>query len=356
MSDLFEVIEDSISDAEAPADSTSPADTEPALDSDSPVESSPDGSDAPADPVADAPADAPTDEVLSPAGREKDDFEKKFGIPGVSSSGRENRLPYSRVKKIAEKAASDSAAAKVAEFQPRITEYETKIKDYEGRLQKVGEFEQVMVNNPDDFIAMLAELPAYKPFFDRVQAAFAGQTQPDTAGASAPVADDMPAPDQELGDGTMVYSMDGLKSLLKWQSEQSESRAVDRVTKQLEERYKPMESDWKEHQREQQLIPQVRAQMTEARSWPLFNEHEAEIVKALQLNQKLSLEGAYRQIVYPKLVADRGKMREEILREVRQAPRATSASTAASRPGASAVSSGPRSLEDVIAEAVKTLK
>ena len=356
MSDLYEVIEDSITDSEAPSDA--PGDTtdvgstpEP----DASTETAPDASEAPADPVV----DAVTDEVPSPAGRaerEKDDFEKKFGIPGVSSSGRENRIPYSRVKKITEKAVSDGVAAKVAEFEPRIVEYETKLKDYEGRLEKVGEFENIMVNDADQFLQMLSGIPAYKPFFDKVQAALAGQTQQETADASdTPVTDDMPAPDQQLGDGTMVYSMDGLKSLLKWQSDQSESRAVDRVTKQIEERYKPMESEWQDHRREQQLIPQVRAQMAEARAWPLFNEHEADIVKALQLNQKLSLEGAYRQIVYPKLVADRGKMREEILREVRQAPRATSASTAASRPGSQATPTGPRNLEDVIGDAIKGL-
>lgn len=347
MSDLHSVIEDSITDSELPADTVD----ETPVDG---VEASPDIIEDPV--VEDAPV---TDEVTSPAAVDiqKDDFEKKFGIPGTAASGRENRIPYSRVKKITEKAVADGVAAKLKEFEPRIAEYETKVKDYEGRLGKVAEFENVMVNDPQQFLGMLAQIPAYKPFFDALHAAQAGETQDQVAKvAQQPVTDDMPAPDQQLQDGTMVYSMDGLKALLKWNGDQSESRAVERVTKQMEDRYKPMETEWQAHQRMQAVIPQVQSQIAEARTWPLFNDHETEIVKALQTNDKLSLEGAYRQVVYPKLVADRTRMREEILKEVSKAPRATSAPAAGSKSTAQATPTGPRSTEDVIYEAIKVLK
>lgn len=342
MSDLHEIIEDSITDAEAPIETD-------AVETEAPVEDV-------VKEVVDTPVDEPvTDEVASPAA-DKDDFEKKFGIPGTAASGRENRIPYSRVKKISEKAALDAVTAKVKEFEPQLVERDTKIKDYEGRLERVAQFEQVMVNDVEQFTGMLRQLPSWKGFFEKYDGAIAGQTQGQVAqAAETPVTGDMPAPDQQLGDGTMVYSMDGLKALLKWQADQSETRAVDRVTKQIEERYKPMESEWQAHQKVQAIIPQVQSQIADARTWPQFNENENEIVKALQGNDKLSLEGAYRQVVYPKLVADRTRMREEILKEVQKAPRATSAPSTSSK-STPVTPTGPRSTEDVIYEAIKGLK
>ena len=347
MSDLNEVIEDAISDAEIPAEPVeeTPVETE-AIEA-APVEETPET------PVEDAPT---TDEVPSPAAQtEKDEFEKKFGIPGMSASGRENRIPYSRVKKISEKAAADAVAAKVKEFEPQLAERDTKIQDYEGRLQKVAEFEEVMVNDPDQFLGMLAQLPVYKPFFDKLNTV-AGPVPQDTPPSNTPVADDMPVPDQQLSDGTMVYSMDGLKALNTWNRAQARAETLVEVDK----KFGPMAKAWNEHQsakdRMDAIIPQVQQQITDARTWPLFNEHETEIVKALQDNQKLSLEGAYRQVVYPKLVADRGKMREEILKEVQKAPRATAVTAPASKSTAQVTPTGPRALEDVIGDAIKTLK
>lgn len=342
MSDLTETIEDAITDAEIPAE---PVDETPEAVEATPVEDVASVEDAPA-----------TDEVASPAAQtEKDEFEKKFGIPGMSASGRENRIPYSRVKKISEKAAADAVAAKVKEFEPQLAERDTKIQDYEGRLQKVAEFEQVMVSDVDAFTGMLRQLPNWKPFFDKVDAALSGQPQAQTE-AATPISDDMPQPNQELSDGTMVYSMDGLKALNEWNRAQARKETLAEVDK----KFGPMAKEWDDHRvaqdRMNAFIPQVRQQIADARTWPLFNEHEAEIVKALQDNQKISLEGAYRQVVYPKLVADRGKMREEILREVQKAPRATAVTAPASKSTAQVAPTGPRSTEDVIMEAIQGLK
>lgn len=340
--DLHEVIEDSISDAELPSEPVeAPESTEA-------VETAPEATEAIQE----------TSEVSSPATKldqtDQDEFEKKFGIPSQSVSGRENRIPYSRVKKITEKAISDAKKEWEATSSPKTLEYETKIKDYEGRLDKVAQFEQVMLNDQPRFLQMLGGLPQYKdilaPLFSQQKPAQAETTQ---VQQQQQLPDDMPAPDQKLPDGTMVYSLDGLKSLLTWNSKQARQEAV----KDVEKRYKPMEDEWMAHQKLQTIIPQVQAQITEARKWPMFNENEDDIVKALQVDQKLSLEGAYQKVVYPKLIADRNKMREDLLREIKSAPVATSAPTRQSKPVTTpAVSSGPRNLEDVINEAIQSLK
>ena len=90
--DLETVIEDAVTDSQLPP--------EPAEDV---------VVDTPAEPVADEPAVEPTDQVAvtdktpeeKPEGDEpltKDEFELKFGIPPAGSSGRENRIPYTRKK------------------------------------------------------------------------------------------------------------------------------------------------------------------------------------------------------------------------------------------------------------------
>jgi hypothetical protein len=86
-----------------------------------------------------------------------------------------------------------------------------------------------------------------------------------------------------------------------------------------------------------------------ARSWPLFSEHEQEIVQTLRANPKISLERAYQKAILPKLKADRMKMRQELLAELKAKPTATSAPVAATP----APAAGPTDLTEVINQAMK---
>lgn len=342
--DLYEVIAESIEDSELPAE---PAveETEDAVETPDPTpDATPEAPAAPESVQVTAPVvpDAPD---KKPA---KESFSTKYGIPETTESGRENRIPYSRVKKIAEKAAREKVKELEATYTPKITEFETKVKDYEGRLEKVAEFEKVMVNQPDKFLRMLSQIPAYSQFFKQVEELRKGGTPTQPTQAAK---DDMPGPDQELSDGTRVYSLDGLKALNAW----NRAEARKEVMAEVEKRYSPMESEWQANQKIQAIIPQVQAQIADARTWPMFNENEEAIVTALRANQQLSLEGAYRQVVWPKMTTDRNKMREEILKEVKQAPRSTSVPAQSSK-AVPEVSSGPRKLEDIIAEQIKTIQ
>lgn len=369
MSDLEAVIEDSLSDATLPIEET-PTEEVSEAPHDSVSASQPDPEPVSTDSAP--PAEA-TPATPDPA---KDDFEKKFGIPAQSVTGRENRIPYSRVKKITEKAVADAKKDWETTSTPKLQEYETKVKDYETKFKLYNEFEQIMVNDASRHLRQLSTLPAYKPFFEAVEKAFANleqrQATPDPTSqpqAQVDPSEEMPQPDQKMSDGSMVYSMKGLKDLMDWQARQVESKVTKQYQSELEkvqERYKPIEDEWQTQQRIQAVYPVVQAQIAEARTWKLFNENEAEITKVLQTNPKMSLETAYHRVVDPKiesswqqerekLSADRNKIREELLAELKQAPKATSAPTAASRSTASA-SSGPRSLEDVIREAAQSLK
>lgn len=385
MDNLEDVITDSVNDAVNDVDvSDSSSDAaEDATPAETPSASDSTPEDAAADTSADSsavasPAAAATD---APADEPQDEFSKLVGVPQMGFGGRENRIPYSRVKKITEKAA-DKAASDLAEVAlgrklnpgekaldvvkahvAQLPELQTKLTDYETRLSSVGQFETVMANEPERFLGMLARIPAYKEFFEFVQKASdlmdaqaagtpqaAGQ-EPVTFAAGA----GMPEPDEELSDGSKVYSMEGLKTLLAWNAQQVEQK----VTKQFEDRYKTVEpavKDWQEQRRIQAALPVVRKQIEEAKQWPLFTESEEAIIGVLRTNPQISLEGAYRQVVFPKLVAERNKVRQDVIREAQTAPTSTSVPTrAASKPGPQ-TGSGPRKLEDIIKEQVERLK
>ena len=348
---IEEIVTESVEDAEMPQDETLEVSEEPTTTADDIV--APEASEGSSEGVVE---DSGATEVENPAVKAdsaQDDFEKKFGIPAQSSSGRENRIPYSRVKKIVEKAVKDAKPSWEKDLEAshvpvtKFQELDTKVKDYEGRLTQVAEFERIMSEEPVNFLKMLVKLPQYAQIFN--PASQPQGTTPNQPNTSA--ADEMPQPDQQMPDGSMVYSMDGLKNLLEWRDQRVEAR----VTKQIEDRYAPLENDYKQYQSVQAVIPQVQKQIDDARRLPLFNENEDEIVKALQANPAITLDQAYLQVVLPKFKVDRDKMRAELLKEVKQAPKATSVSSGATKP-APVASTGSKSLEAIIEEAIQGIK
>jgi len=364
---LETVIEDSLTDAQlgdsAPAvEDTPEVDTASSVEDDTPaVETAPEAEAA--TPQVDVKTSEEEAPVVDPT-QVQDEFEKKFGLQQISPAGRENRIPYSRVKAIAAKSAAEVAEAAlgrklapgekaldvVKAHVARLPELETKVTDYEGRLERVGQFEEIMSSEPQRFLGMLAKLPAYADFFAFVERALdQGEVaQPETPEA---VSDGMPEPDEELSDGSKIYSMEGIKKLLAWNSQQTEQR----VTRTIENKYQPIEAEWKQQQHVKAVMPLVRRQIEEAKTWELFSENEEEITKVLAADPNISLEGAYRKVVFPKLAPNRDKMRQEILAEVKKAPRSTAVTGGPTKPVAS-TGGGPRSLTDIIEEQVQTLK
>lgn len=356
--DLSQIIEDQITDAEMPSEpvSEAPTDSTPT----EPVEVAPEASTAPTEPTTEQ-------------AKAVDDFEKKYGIPAQTSSGRENRIPYSRVKKITEKGVSDAKSAWTKELETshvpvsKYKEIEAKVTDYEGRLRTVAEFERVLANDPAQFLTMLYRVPAYAqylaPLFEQQQ-----QTQQIQQQQQPQVDNDpRPEPDQTLPDGSKVYSMDGLDKLNEWNQRKAEQRAYARVMKEIEQQYGPIRQSYTQYQATQQqyaaALPQVQHQISEARKWPQFNENEADITKALQDHQDWNLERAYQETVWPKMLAEqnrlaneakvnRDKVRQELLAEIKQAPRATSTGVTQFKPSTS-VNAETGNMEDVIKGALR---
>jgi hypothetical protein len=291
-----------------------------------------------------------------------DEFSRKFGIPTQSALGRENRIPYGRVKAIVTKNERDVTARVTKEletkFQPQLTEYQTKVQDYEGRLQKVAQFEHILENDPQQFLGMLAQLPSYKPFFDHINSLAAGTPQ------QAPQAyldsSAMPQPDQELSDGSRVYSLDGLAKRDEWLAKQIESKVLKQAEDRLTQRYAPMEQEWQSNQRMQQMVPVVERQISEARKWDKFTELEPRVIDMLKADRSVSLEGAYirayQEAVAAErehLTADRNKVRGEVLEEIKRRPVASTSVPVGAVRANPQTQQGPRDTEDVIRESLR---
>lgn len=303
------------------------------------------------------------DSVQSPAEQAvvdivEDDFAKRFGLQANSVTGRENRIPYSRVKKIIEKNERDVVARVTKEVEAKFSKFpeiETKVKDYEGRLEKVAQFEQILEQDPRTFLGMLAKHPSYREFFEFVEKAAAGLEQAKQPAVAVPdPLNDMPGPDQPDG----LYSKEGLQKLLQWNAGQAKTQAIQEV----EQRYKPIEQAWQAQEQMAKMVPIVEKQIADARTWDKFNELEPRIVELLKadVGKTKSLERIYVQAYQEaaaaeqgKLSTDRTKMRTEILAELKKKPVASTAPIAAVKPGATDEPTGPRSTQDVIREALR---
>jgi hypothetical protein len=344
--DLSEVIQDAVDDVhvDETLESSPAEETQPEVETGAEVEAQPE---VQTDEVA--AEQAPAEDSQNPLDPNSPQFamDKKLGIPS-HTNGRENRIPYSRVKKIVEGAEKRA----IEPLQKQLAELTPKIQEYEQRLTQVAEFEQVMANDPGRFLDMLSTLPAYSQFFQLVEQFVTSQSQgvqpaPEQVAQDIMANDPMPEPDDEDGTG---YTMEGLKKLLEWNSRVVESR----VTKQVESQYKPIKDRFEAERTLQELTPKVQKQMEEAYKWPKFAENEAEIIQVLERYPTATLEQAYQHVVVPKLVADeqrlRNDIRQQVLGELKKAPPVSTGVPVSGTKPRPASASGPRSLEEVIKE------
>lgn len=372
MSDLEAVIASAVTDLhdaqDVPADPGS-------TDGDSTPESDTAAADpTPADPVDDSPLDASVDP--------EDPLAKELNLK-PRPDGKENRIPYSRVRAIkanAERKAVEQALAPVAKVlgvDPKTLTVESLEQALSGRIadpeiaaevEHMRGAEQFMRDDPDGFVRRLAEVMPDKfgkfaQFLDG-----GGQAGPAAAQPAAAVpgpASARPEPDLELEGGGRTYSVEGIQKLIDWAATEGERRAAARI----DERFKPIqEREQQAKQAEAEREAAARAQADrEARAkaeledalanWDGFKEHFDEIMNVLRADptRRMRLETAWRQVVVPKIKADRAKMREELLKELQTERRAAATSTVTGGV-APAVPDGPKATEDIIRESIAHLR
>ena len=287
---------------------------------------------------------AAVDQPVVPSAEVIEEFSRRFGIPEKTVTGRENRIPYSRVKKIIEKnerELKDKYSKQFeGEYKPKLSDYETKVKDYESRLEKVGQFEQALFNDPQAHLQALAQIPAYKPFFDYLNKVAAEQDTKATTVVTDPPAkaqfvddpaDPKPQPNRTAADGSKVYDLEGHDALMSWYDRRASKKAVEEATKlvnaELTKRLGPIEQERQKRELDARNLAAVEKQLADAQTWPMFAEYEDAITAALAADRNLSLEGAYRNVVLPKLIEKANTARSTVLTEMKRQPGSTAVPT-----------------------------
>ncbi len=281
---------------------------------------------------------------------------EELGLKAPVAGERENRIPYSRVKKIIENSRKKLAEANAA----ALAERDGKLTESEKRLQNMDAVDRLIASDPDRYLGMLAALhPAYKKYLG----GGAAEVKPAPVAASEPA----PQPDARFEDGSIGYSAEGLQKLLEWQARQVESR----VTKQIEEtytkRFGPIEQNWKSQQLINEKLPGIRQQIdTAKKTWgkafedDYGKDEDSEILAVMKANDGrngrpfMTFEAAVDRVLVPRALADRNAMRADLLKEINDRPKAAAKGSPAAVSGADAT--GPRSTEDIIREAAATLK
>jgi hypothetical protein len=286
-------------------------------------------------------AEKPAVEAVDPLTKELEDL----GLKEPKAGERENRLPYSRVKKIVENARKKQIEAHTAALKTEQEKY-TKA---EARLKNLDNWDRLIANDPDRAISELARLhpTLYQKFLTPPVAAEVKQTVVD---------DPKPSPDWKYEDGSLGYSPEGQQKLLEWNSRETERRVTKNIQDSYDKRFGPMEKQWQAQQVHNQNLPKVRAQIQASQqTWgELFTKNEPEILAYLEANPQVSFADCVAAVLVPKVQVNRDSMRADLMKEINARP-AAARRAAPVAAVAAAASTEPRSMEDVIKESIKGL-
>ncbi len=286
---------------------------------------------------------------------EKDELTKELealGLKEPKEGERENRLPFKRVKKITENYGKKVAAKYEAELAPLKTEVE-------GLRQvktNVASVDRLIATDADRYITMLAGIhPEYKKFLT------GGKVEGAKLPENKAVTDlgPRPAADVQFEDKSMGYSPEQHDKLLDWVAAKARAEAVADTKAELDKRFKPMDDEREAREAYNKRVEGVRSeanQIREAYGADVVKKFETQIVEHMKKNPTMTATRAAREVIIPALQADRNKIRTEVLVETGER-KAAAAKTPASASSKKAVAGdGPRSLEDVVREAVATIK
>src|ERR1035437_4885917 len=298
-------------------------------------------------------ADAAAPAVVEPA---TDDLTKELadlGLKPPEDGQRENRLPYSRVKKIVE----NSRTKLTAGFTTQLAERDAKVTAAEAKVANMAAIDNLISTDPDRYIGMLAALhpDKYKKFLDT---GFTGKPAPPPVSPPVVLTTPRPTPDLKYEDGSLGYSPQQHEKLLDWIAADAENKAYARDDAEMTKRFGPLEQKYKIEQTNAALMPGVQAQLEWGKqTWgKLFEDDykldsKSEVLAYMRTHKGIPFEAVLSAVLLPKVQADRTRMRAEILTEINARPRAAARSTPAATTTTPAVT-GARDPEDVIRDAI----
>lgn len=257
--------------------------------------------------------------------------------------GRENRIPYSKVRKIIDNGLEKGRTA-------WETEKQTLARERDEYRQYVEQFRTALTGDEKQFLSEVAKIdPRYAKFLAE---------QP----APAPVqVSEMPPPDVPLPDGGRTYSVEGLQKLIEWAVDNRMMPKVDERLKPLTERDQQIQQAEQRRQLEAKSRERVGQALQQAKAWPLWDQLEPEILAELQQDTETSrargerpqmtLRQAYLEVASRHQTPD--KVRERVLAELKQAPKSTSVSRGATD---APKAPGPTSTADIAARVMDRLE
>lgn len=305
-----------------------------------------------------------------------DPFAKEYGLTARRADGKDNRIPYPRVKAISDNQVKKVVVQLAKELGISKAEAELKLEDVIGeigtRKSKFGDFEkrisnyeridQLAATNGDEYIKLLAQIAPdrYQKFADWIQNPPQAVAQKGVVDAAN---DPEPEPDYPIKDAQgnvigLTFSLEGQKKREAW-IERKLQREFQRT---LDDRFKPLdeqraEAAKKEKDRlaaeafEKEATDRVKRRIDRVTKRHGWAEHSEAIKKAV-VEKGMDIDDAYYDTVIPALMAERSKMRADILAELKGAPASTS-TTVNTPPNAGGK---PQSIEDIINASIAGVK
>jgi hypothetical protein len=297
--------------------------------------------------------DTPADEGRSAEDLALDAELAELGIAAPKPGQRDNRIPYSRIRKIVANAKTKWSEKLKGEHTAELTARETKIQEYEERAKEFAAAEHLIETDPDRYIELLGQIyPDKYRGFTKAQAIAAEKREM----ADAP---QEPPPDVKYEDGSFGYSPEQFLKLREYDRQEAARVAMEQATKTFNDRFGPIEREYQESKKNAQDIQRVRGHIGKLRDqWgaDLIDSPEVqkEIIAHLDANPKATLVAAARAVAMKRISADRTKMRAEILKELQKAPKA--AAKAPVSPTQSDKAADDQSIEDIIRYAARSIR
>lgn len=275
---------------------------------------------------------------------EPDEIAKLLEEHGVQRGKgvRENLFKYTKVRKILDNQKKKLSDAHTVE----LTRTQGENQALRQQMEAFQRADQLAGSDADRYMELLSTIhPQYKRFLQNPASAVEKPKQ-----EAAPDLSDMPKPDSPDG-----YTDEGLKKLMAWSAKQAEASLLPKFREELDKRFKPIDDGKKAYELRQQTAGQIQGQVRAARErWgALLDTNEAAILKILETDPKISFEGAVETVLIPLLLADKSKIRGEVLEELKASKKAASASGGTST--ASAEPNRPRSTEDIIKDTLAAI-
>lgn len=361
MSDLTAVITNAVTQATGGAENTSAGTDEADGAADQSLAPADEGGEHPESSTEGGRDSSPSEPAPAPPPESEDLFAKEHGLDAPKPGQRENRIPYSRVKKIVGNAERKLAEAILGTAPPedkpildvvkahveQIPTLTTRVQELEGELEGMYTVGNIMERNPEQFVQLL---PLVNPrYADLLGKAASPAPEPETP-------KDMPQPDYDLGNGQKTYSPEGLAKLLAWNAAQVRQQVIG----EIDQRFKPIIEEHEGQQVKAVARGRAQDQIARAMKWPGFEANHEAILAKLQADKRgqLSLHDAYAIVLdeahqkeLATLRVSRETQRQEILNEIKKRPTETSVAPLTQTDARAAAK--PKTMHEIINEAVR---